>query len=145
MGHASYSQSFLGIIITLEEIQKAYLKFLKRFSEEEYNEKYNDLEDSPYYTFVEDVIKKYNLEYAEIGFQSEDELSTIVLCVYVWQQETEWMWGRNACGRIPTTCNFTEIQECITKKSKNLREFMDEFGLNEESHKLQMCGLVVGG
>ncbi len=144
MGHESYAQAFLGIIVSLQEIKKAYGKSNEAASTEMCDD-WCFLEDSLYYDFVKKVIKKHKLKYKEISFQSEDRCDEIELCVFVWKQETEWMWGYNACGRIASNCDFIEIQECIQKKRENLKSFMDEFGLEEETHKLQMCTLVIGG
>lgn len=147
MGHESYAQSFLGIRVSLDEIKKAYIKYIEQHpADEAYTKMYDDecfLEDSRYYFFVKKVIKKHKLKYKEISFQSENRCDQIELCVFVWKQETDWMCGYNVCGRIASNCDFSKIQECITKKQENLKSFMDEFGLDEEIHKLQMCTLVI--
>ncbi len=144
MGHESYAQSFLGIIISLQDIRNVFEKWNLKETYDDCSDDYY-LENSIYYDFVKKIIKKHKLGYEEISFQSEDGCHEIELCVFVWKQETEWMCGYNACGRIASNCDFVEIQECIEKKRENLKSFMQEFGLEKEIHKLQMCTLVYGG
>ena len=157
MGHEAYAQCFVGITVTLDEIQKAYAKYIEHHSEEAKNDINSDnyflgrttddyfLENSMYHHFVRDIVAKHTLDYQEINYQSEDEIDKIEVCVYVWKQQTEWMWGHNRWGRINKCCDFEDIQTCIDSKRDGLKSFMDEFGLDGDSHKLKMYSLIVQG
>ena len=143
MGHESYAKSFLGIKITHNEMKKQYLKIHPEKADDGDSYKYY-LEETPYLKFMDNLMKKHNLEYEEINPYDEDDHSELELCVYVWKQETEWMCGRNACGRYVESCSLLDLQKCITQKTDNLRSFMKEFDFDDDSHEIRIITVVIG-
>ncbi len=147
MGADSHALSCLGFKITLDELKKAYTTYIGKHPDkaedpEKYDERYNEsaFEESMYYNFMEVLLEKYDLEYARLNSYGQDPIE---LCVCVWKKKTKTAWG-HIQGTNVKKCNFTEIQECITNNTKNLKAFMTECGLGDESHELQMFIIHTG-
>ena len=137
MGCETYAKTMLGITVSLKEIKKAYLKYITEFPEKAGKEEDGDMynfEESIYCDFLDALMVKYNLGYEEVN-QFDKKIK---LCIFVWEQEPEIFWGRGGYMRNNIICNFSEIQECITKKKEDLHSFMNCFELSEETHKLEM-------
>ena len=93
---------------------------------------------------MDDLMKKHNLEYEEINDHDDDTLSELELCIYVWKQQTEGMWG-HTCGRHVESCTLLDIQQCLFQKTENLRSFVKEFDFDNNSHEIRIITVVISG
>ena len=146
MGHTSGALSYVGIVLTIKDLKKAFKEKVK----EEVNEEDAEYQDSwfyesQYHDELLALVKKHNLQFTTINNYDEDDYSFVEICVYIWHQDSGYLWGYNACGQSSSYMNYGDFQNTIQQKQETLQLFMKDLDLDPVDYPLQMVTLTHAG
>ncbi len=132
--------AFLGIKITMKELEKSYANFISEFPEkacpetqftsDEEDEIIYNIEESVYYDFFEKFIQKYELCWTNFRKYDGFEELDVEICVYILKQDIAAVWSHGDC-RGTTESDFINIEDI-----EDLNSFIRDLNLSKRNPKL---------